>query len=274
MRYKWDFFISHAGGDISIAENLYTFLASQSKPFLDSKELILGDTWDQKIAEAQRQSLITIILVSSKTELAYYQRDEIAVAIQMARNLTQKHRVIPIFVPGYNKDKVPNGLTIIHSLTLSSESDIETAANELLETLRRIRKKGRKIKKVKDSDASYSLEEVLNVLDDLRETFKAQLFVFNHAKVTPQDCDECIRKLLGIIESSISFLISNDLEVVTNQIVSLYKYEEDVVSLVSLIRQFRKISIQLDSEDTKQQIVTGLQNLIKDIDSLIPKIKG
>ena len=273
MRYKWDFFIAHAGGDIDIAENLHALLKSRSKVFLDSEELILGDAWDQELAEAQRQSLITIVIVSQKTEKAYYQREEIAVAIQMARNANQKHRVIPMFMPGCNKLNVPYGLTIIHSLTLDSESDIDVAAERLLDTLKKIQKKRKGIKKTKGPNTS-GLEEEIQILNRTQQTLKEQLVVFNRARVTPQDCDENIKELSAIKESSIPFFINNGSEAVTNHIMAFFKCEEDILNLISHVRHFRKISVQIDNEDTKQQIIISLQNLIKDIDSLILKIRG
>jgi hypothetical protein len=85
MVLKWDFFIAHAGPDIGTAQELFGFLSASSQVFLDKERLLLGDDWDTKIAQAQQSSLITLVLVSSKTERAYYQREEIAAAIDMAR---------------------------------------------------------------------------------------------------------------------------------------------------------------------------------------------
>jgi hypothetical protein len=274
MRRKWDFFIAHAGGDTNVAEKLYAFLKPRSKVFLDSKELILGDTWDQKLAEEQKQSLITIVIVSPRTEQAYYQREEIAVAIRMARNDSQKHRVIPIFMPGCDKEKVPYGLTVIHSLTLNSESEMGFAAERVLDALHKTRKKPRSIKNIEGVNASDSLEKALETLNQAKEMLNARLDVFDKARITPQNCDESVRELLEIKGSSSQFLINNDSKSVVNQRMSLYKFEEDILSIVDSIREFRKISVQTDSEDIKQQIISGTQNLIKDVDSIILKIKG
>jgi Zn-dependent oligopeptidase len=148
------------------------------------------------------------------------------------------------------------------------------AAERLLDALQKIRKKRRSIKKIKGINASDSLEKALQTLNKAKETLNAQLSVFDRARITPQDCDESVSELLEIKETSIQFLINNDSKSVANQIIFLYKFEEDILSLVSSIRQFRKISIQTDSEDIKQQIILSTQNLIKDVGSLILKIKG
>lgn len=78
---KWDFFIAYAGPDEHTAEVLYDALQPHSRPFLASRNLLLGDDWDAKSAEAQRESLVTVVLVSDNSDnsdKAYYQREEIA----------------------------------------------------------------------------------------------------------------------------------------------------------------------------------------------------
>jgi hypothetical protein len=275
MRHKWDFFIAHAGGDKRIAEILYELLFNRSRVFLDSKSLILGDNWNQELPTAQKQSLITVVIISSHTENAYYEKEEIAAAIQMARNNQLQHRVIPVFILGYNEDEVPYGLVSKHSLVLNNEAEIDVAAESLLDALQKVRKKRRgRLKESKNIKTLDSLEKALQILNKTKEILNAQLIVFNHARITPRNCDECINELLEVKESSNQFLIKNDSKPVANQIIFLYKFEEDIVSLVDLVRQFRKISIQTDSEDIKQQIILGMQNLIKDVDSLVRKIKG
>lgn len=46
--WTWDFFIAHAAKDGAVAEQLYSLLVDQSRPFLDSRCLELGDDWDAK----------------------------------------------------------------------------------------------------------------------------------------------------------------------------------------------------------------------------------
>src|SRR3712207_7252634 len=49
--------------------------------------------WDWELALAQRKSRMTIVLISSSVDDAYYAREEIASAVAMAREDKQKHRV-------------------------------------------------------------------------------------------------------------------------------------------------------------------------------------
>ena len=68
----WDFFIAHASADAGTADQLYELLtASGARVFLDFRCVKLGDDWDRRIRAAQEASLISVILVSSKTDEAY-----------------------------------------------------------------------------------------------------------------------------------------------------------------------------------------------------------
>lgn len=133
----WDFFIVHASADKEIAEKFHDLLAPKARIFLDSKNLLLGDDWDQELASAQSRSLVSIILVSSKTEQAYYQKEEIASAIDMSRRGEDQHRVVPVFLDAGAKDncQIPYGLRRKHSLLLAGTDDLQTAVERLLELL-------------------------------------------------------------------------------------------------------------------------------------------
>lgn len=79
--WSYDFFLAHAGPDAATAERLYDLLARKTRVFLDSKSIDLGEDWDRLLAEAQRRSRATVVLVSAHTDAASYQREEIATAI-------------------------------------------------------------------------------------------------------------------------------------------------------------------------------------------------
>jgi hypothetical protein len=132
---KWDFFITHAGPDTRLAEELFEQLDSHARVFLDSKRLILGGNWDEELQKAQAESLVTVILVSSNTEKAYYQREEIAAAINMARDKETSHRVVPVYLDATATKSAPYGLRLKHGLMLAGVVDISRAADELLRLL-------------------------------------------------------------------------------------------------------------------------------------------
>ncbi|MEW6735551.1 MAG: TIR domain-containing protein [Acidobacteriota bacterium] len=143
----WDFFIAHTGKDTDVAEHLYDLLTPHCRVFLDKRCLKLGDDWDIELTRAQRASRITIVLVSSKTEQAYYQREEIAAAIDMAREEqsqhSTRHRVVPIYLDGQptQGSTIPYGLRLKHGLDLMAieVGGIAGAAAQLLELLRQLR---------------------------------------------------------------------------------------------------------------------------------------
>lgn len=129
-RPQYDFFIAHAGPDQEAAEQLFDLLKEHSKPFLDSRVLRLGDDWDRELTRAQRQSKITVVLVSSQTGDAFYEREEIAAAIALARKDPDGHRVVPVYLDA--NPEPPYGLQLKHSVRVSAANPLEAVARELL----------------------------------------------------------------------------------------------------------------------------------------------
>lgn len=133
-KHEWDFFLAHAGADKAYAEALYDLLAGSAKVFLDTRSLELGDDWDRALPLAQSRALITVVLISSGTDQAYYQREEIATAIEMARKNQDSHRVIPLFLDETAEPPV-YGLKVKHGLYLHEAGSLEKIALRLLGTL-------------------------------------------------------------------------------------------------------------------------------------------
>jgi hypothetical protein len=131
----WDFFLAHAGADQEKAESLYEYLADKSRVFLDSRCLRLGDDWDAELAAAQRHSLVTVVLVSINTEAAYYEREEVAAAIALARKDRDSHRVVPLYtdVTGSDDARIPYGLRLKHGISLGDDCTLADAAARLLD---------------------------------------------------------------------------------------------------------------------------------------------
>lgn len=182
----WDFFIAHSSSDTQSAEDLFLLLKPH-RAFLASQCLIPGDDWDREISIAQQQSLVTVVLVSSKTKRSYYQRDEIAAAIAMARESRTAHRVIPVFLDNLIAQKqMPYGLQIKHGLSIESLGGLEGIARKLKETLRRIRKilQPAKPKTTKSlSKKTVTLSEALcelNNEDLIEEVISPLLQVIHH----------------------------------------------------------------------------------------------
>jgi TIR domain len=130
---SYDFFLAHAGPDAAQAEQLYDLLSAETRVFLDTRSLLLGDDWDRALPEAQRASRVTVVLVSGSTDEAFYQREEIATAIAMARADTTKHRVVPVYLDIAPGDSVPYGLRLKQGLLVSGPITLTQIVERLLD---------------------------------------------------------------------------------------------------------------------------------------------
>jgi hypothetical protein len=134
----WDIFLAHAGTALSHAERLYDLLKDQCRVFLDSRCLLPGANWDVEIPRAQSAARVTVVLVTGSTAIAYYEREEIAAAIALARHY--EHRVVPVFV-GKNirdTDSVPYGLRVLHGINIDNAKEMPRCAEELLNLVTRL----------------------------------------------------------------------------------------------------------------------------------------
>lgn len=137
---QYDIFLTHAGDDAQIAEKLYELLDPHLKVFLDSKTLIPGDDWEIVLPQAQRDSLVTVVLISPSTNNAFYQREEIAAAIALARDAPSTHRVIPVYLDDVlsskePSDNVPYGLRTKHSIKMQGTTTLDAVVQQLRDTL-------------------------------------------------------------------------------------------------------------------------------------------
>ena len=140
MEAEWDFFLAHAAADGAAAEELYELLGSNARVFLDSRCLELGDDWDRELAAAQRRSRVTIVLISAHTGTAYYQREEIAAALDRARRDADEHRVVPVDLEGQTGDEldIPYGRRLKHGLSVDREGTLAAVADRLTALLPRL----------------------------------------------------------------------------------------------------------------------------------------
>lgn len=140
-RYRWSFFIAHASADAEVAEALYERLAPHAATFLDKRDPgLLGADWDLALARAQREALISVVLVSASTEQAYYEREEIAAALALARSDGGARRVVPLYLDAAaaTPGAVPYGLGLKGGLTLGPDFDLDDAAQALLALLQQL----------------------------------------------------------------------------------------------------------------------------------------
>lgn len=141
--YSWDFFLSHSGADKAEARILYDALTPPAKVFLDGVSMIPGDDFDISLPKALKGSLISIILISPNTEQAYYEQEEIAMAIQISRADPDTHRVVPVYINAVQSlppASAPFGLTRKHSLYITNATDINETRQILLLILETMKK--------------------------------------------------------------------------------------------------------------------------------------
>jgi len=132
---KYHVFLAHSGKDTETAAEIKRLLGEAVSVFLDCESLSPGDTWDTEIPKAQQESLTTVILISRSIELSFYQQEEVAGAIALARE--SEHRVIPVYL---NKSgaPVPYGLRRLHSIYLKKERSLGAVAEKIITIVRKI----------------------------------------------------------------------------------------------------------------------------------------
>jgi hypothetical protein len=132
----WDFFIAHASPDKKEAHELRDLLkAEQSRRvFLDSEGLAAGDPWQSRLKQALSQARVTVVLISKHTPEAWYQQEEVVMAIELARAEYVAHTIVPVYLKGALKSHTPYGLRRLHSLREGAEG-MKEVAKQLLDLL-------------------------------------------------------------------------------------------------------------------------------------------
>ena len=121
MGAQWDVFIAYPSQERTTADALHERLQSAgARVFLDHVCLVVGDLWDAEIAAAQQAARLTAVLVSQRSAPAFYQREEIARAIDLSRAEKREHRVAPIILD--DDVDIPYGLRILHSVGATREA--------------------------------------------------------------------------------------------------------------------------------------------------------
>ncbi|MER5267456.1 toll/interleukin-1 receptor domain-containing protein [Actinosynnema sp. NPDC002837] len=142
---RWDFFIAYAGPDREAAATLHDLLSPLFRVFLDHRSLLPGDDWGARLSAAQGRAAVTLVLISPRTDAAYYQREEIARALDLARREDGHeddrghgaHRVVPILLdePGLTVD-LPYGLRLKHGISVAESGGLTGVADRLTSALR------------------------------------------------------------------------------------------------------------------------------------------
>jgi hypothetical protein len=137
---KWDFFIAYSSRDGTAADQLSELLRKSGKVFLDRTRLAAGSPWDFGLKSALAKSRIIVVLISRHTEKAWYQLDEIAIAIRLARQKAASHSIVPVLLKGARHSDVPYGLNRL-LLLRQADLDLKEIARTLFHELNRMKKR-------------------------------------------------------------------------------------------------------------------------------------
>ena len=113
-----DVFIAYPSAERPVATALADALRARGTTvFLDHQSLRPGELWDEAIPRALERARLAVVLVSSHTQAAWYQREEIAHAIDLSRR--QKLRLVPVALDAQALGPdVPYGLRRVHGIHL------------------------------------------------------------------------------------------------------------------------------------------------------------
>jgi hypothetical protein len=127
---KCEFFIAYATPDERAAKQLKWRLGDkQRQAFVDKSGIKPGSNWDRELLDELNNAQVVIVLASSSTRQAHYQRDEIA---RVVRNVRQgRQQVVPVLLDGIDNADLPYGLMNFQSLDASRDGGMERVADEL-----------------------------------------------------------------------------------------------------------------------------------------------
>ena len=132
---RYDFFIAYATPDRRQAQDLCWCLQDDScEVFLDVKDLRPGTLWLPALREALEASRAIVVLVSTHTDEAFYQQEEIVQAIQLARDKPRAHTVIPVILEKlpYGAMSMPYGMSGLQALDATRSGGLRRVAAELV----------------------------------------------------------------------------------------------------------------------------------------------
>lgn len=132
-----DFFIAYASPDRRQAEELSWLLEEeQCTAFIDT-QLPLGTPWPTALLDALEAARAMVLLVSSRMPATWYAQDEIARAMQRARQAPEQYALIPVLLDGPQQGiaGMPYGTGILQALDATRPGVLKRVARELADWL-------------------------------------------------------------------------------------------------------------------------------------------
>ncbi|HXO68234.1 MAG TPA: TIR domain-containing protein [Bradyrhizobium sp.] len=128
---QFDFFVAHASEDKNPAEDLAWELERLERAaFVDAANIRAGSRWDEELTLALAQSRIIVVLISQHTKDSYYQREEIARAIEKVRD-NPDCKVVPVLLPGATRTDLPFGLRRVQAIDAGYSGGMKGVAKAL-----------------------------------------------------------------------------------------------------------------------------------------------
>ena len=131
----WDVFLAHASADKPRVRRYHDELLRLGKAskrelrvFLDEVSLTPGDIWTEKIPKALEASKVVVVFVSTATDRAWFEGDEIQMAISRTR--ARKLRIVPVYLDGF-VETAPYGLAQLHGLD-AQQRDVPAISEAIL----------------------------------------------------------------------------------------------------------------------------------------------
>jgi hypothetical protein len=125
----WDVFLAYAGGDRAPAQVLFEALtAAGARVCFDQDVLRPGDDWHDLLPRYVRASRVVVVLVSSRTPRAHYQRSELIGAIDHVR--ASGNRLVPVRLePGA---VLPYGTEQFQAIDLLGPDTVDDVARQIV----------------------------------------------------------------------------------------------------------------------------------------------
>ncbi len=127
-------FISYAGPDEAIAEQLHRLLTERGKrAYFHPESVQAGDEWRKDIPRHIEASAVTVVLLSEQSATAWYQDSEVNVAVDAARY--HQRRVVPVRL--VSDVDLPFGLERVQAIDAWEATGLATAADRIVAALDR-----------------------------------------------------------------------------------------------------------------------------------------
>jgi len=137
----WDVFVAYSSPDREVAKRIVKRLEPYLNVFLDVEQIQVGDQWDKSIKNAILTSSVILSIISKRTDMAFFERDEILRAIDRMRQDPDECIIVPVYLDGLSPSSsdIPYGLKPIQGLRLDANDKLDDFGLKIIQRLSEIR---------------------------------------------------------------------------------------------------------------------------------------